>query len=115
MRSLCITLRSPGHITLPIAYNHYIHGALVECWKGRYAGLHGLKDADGKDFRPFVFGRLEGATRADGRADGRARGRARVMTPDGLVSFEVRSYVEEPIDEVAFRLASRGTVRLEEV
>ena len=107
MRSLCITLRSPGHITLTIAYSHYIHDALFECWKGGYAGLHGLKDADGKDFRPFVFGRLEGATRADGRA--------RVMTPDGLVSFEVRSYVEELIDEVAFRLASRGTVRLEEV
>ena len=104
MRSIRITLRTPGHITLPISYNRYLHGLLYECWRERFPGLHDMRGADGKGFRPFVFGRLEGATRADGST--------KIMHLNGLVSFEVRSYVEELIEEVAIRLSTCGTARL---
>lgn len=104
MRSLRITLRTRGSVLLPLAYNELLQGVLYNCWRSELEFLHEATLDDSRAFRPFVFSRLNGRGRADGNA--------RTIQFSGLVSFEVRSCVEQIIDVCATQLYSQGTVRL---
>jgi CRISPR-associated endoribonuclease Cas6 len=97
-------MRTRGSIILPLAYNELLQGVLYSCWRDGLEFVHNATLNDGRAFRPFVFSRLEGRTKADGKA--------RTIRLNGLVSFEMRSCIEEFVDACASHLYSRGVVRL---
>ena len=99
MRSLRITLHTQRSIMLPLAYNELVQGMLYHCWREHYPSLH-----DSGTFRPFVFGRLQGKAKVDSKA--------RTICFSDFVSLEVRTPIEELLDECATQLASNESVRL---
>lgn len=103
MRSLRVTLRTTTPITLPLAYNELLQGLLYSTWSDRYPNLHDCA-IEGQSFRPFVFGRLEGRSTVD-------KERRTIRFYDQL-NFEVRTPLEELLDECATQLASRTRIQL---
>ena len=104
MKSLCITLRTNRPVVLPIAYNELVQGLLYSCWKTDLPEVHDFTLGDGKQFRPFVFSRLEGRCSADGKA--------RTIKFYKYVRFEVRSYFDELMAMCATSLEERDRVRI---
>lgn len=104
MRSLRITLRTSRPIVLPLAYNELAQGLVYSCWASQMPHVHEYRLEDGRDFRPFVFGRLEGPCRVDSQK--------RTIKFFELVSLEVRSVAEELIEMCATQLADRRSIRL---
>jgi CRISPR-associated endoribonuclease Cas6 len=104
MKSLRITLRTERPIVLPLAYNELIHGLLYKCWSEQAPQLHGFKLEDGRDFRPFVFGRLEGPCRVDKDA--------KQICFFSRISLDVRSPLDGLIDACAIHLANSGRARI---
>ena len=92
-------------VILPLAYNELLQGVIYNCWRDNYPVLHdeGFKGG-GKTFRLFTYGPLEGACHVDGKA--------KTITLEGPISFEIRTLLEELLDEVAHTLANAGEVRL---
>jgi CRISPR-associated endoribonuclease Cas6 len=104
MKSLRITLRTERPIVLPLAYNELIHGLLYKCWSEQAPQLHDLKLEDGRDYRPFVFGRLEGPCRVDKTA--------KQIRFFSRISLDVRSPLDGLIDACAIHLANCGHARI---
>lgn len=104
MRSLHIILFSPEPATLPIAYNELLQGVLYSCWRSRYPEVHDEGYGGIRSFRPFTFGRLQGNVNTSSKQ--------RTIQIKGVASFEVRSPIEELLDELAVQLSERGRVRI---
>lgn len=104
MRSLRITAYAHTPITLPLAYNELLQGVLYSCWHGRYPQLHDEGLGGIRGFRPFTFGRLRGKSSVSRES--------RTIRFEGAVSFDVRSPVEELLDELATQLAEREQIRI---
>lgn len=104
MRSLRIALYAQKSVLLPLAYNELLQGLLYSCWRDKYPEIHNEGFDGVRGFRPFTFGRLQGKAKVN-RED-------RTIVLSDILSFEVRSPVEELMDELALQLANRGQVRI---
>ncbi len=103
MRALRITLRTPRPCILPLAYNELVQGLLYSCWRESLPQLHDAGFGE-QGMRLFTFGPLGGKASIDGKK--------RTIRFERLVSLEVRTPVEDLLDELAAQLAARGVVRL---
>ena len=103
MNALQITLRAEGAISLPVAYNHMIQGALYSAWRGAFPQLHeeGFS-AGGRAFRMFTFSPLEDAYRAE----------EKIISFTGPVRLEVRSPVPSMPEALAEHLLREGVMQL---
>lgn len=104
MRALSITIDSKLPTTLPIAYNELIQGLLYGCWRDSFPQLHDEGFSANKDMRLFTFGPLRGNTIADGKT--------KTIRLNGPVHFEVRSPIEELLNELASQLSERDHLRI---
>lgn len=104
MRAIRITLYTPQPIILPLAYNELVQGMLYSCWRERYPEMHDAGFLGQWGFRPFTFGRLEGRTEVDAKR--------RTIKLSDVVELEVRSPIEELMDELCMQLCSLQKVRL---
>ena len=104
MRALRITMRVAKPVVLPLAYNELVQGLLYSCWRDSFPELHDEGFGTGRNMRLFVFGPLQGKCSIS-----RAK---KTIRFEGTVSFEVRSLLEELIDELARQLSARDLVRL---
>lgn len=102
MRCLRIAMYTHKRATLPIAYNQLVQGMLYSCWRESHPEVHGT--AGERHVSRFTFGPIEGGVTPDSRS--------KTVQLQGTASIEVRSPSEELIDELATKLASRGTVRI---
>ena len=103
MNALQITLRSENPLSLPLAYNYLVQGALYAAWRVAFPQLHDEGFSDGeKAFRMFVFSPLEGAYRI----------REKTISFTGPVRLEVRSPVPALPEALAEYLQREGTMRL---
>lgn len=103
MNSLILTLDAGAGCCLPIAYQQLTQGALYAAWRSSYPQLHDEGFAgDGRIFRLFTFGPLEGHYRVQGRE----------ITFKGPVQLEVRSPVEKLLLALGKRLTEAGALRL---
>ena len=91
-------------MTLPLAYNELLQGLIYSCWHDEYPALHDEGLGGVRGFRPFTFGRLHGKASVSRES--------RTIRFEGAVSFDVRSPVEELMDELATQLAARAQVRI---
>lgn len=103
MNALLITLRAEGELSLPVAYNHMIQGALYGAWRGAFPQLHddGFPSG-GRAFRMFTFSPLEGAYRV----------KERTISFTGPVRLEVRSPVPAMPEMLAEHLLLEGALQL---
>lgn len=101
MRSLRITFRTKKPITLPLAYNQYVHGLIYSCWRDRYPNVH---DNGRGHIGKYVFGRLTGRHETDKKA--------KTIRYFDFLNLEVRTPFEELLDELAAQMASRGRAHL---
>lgn len=104
MRCLRVTLRTSQPVVLPLAYNELVQGLLYHCWRDRFPHLHDEGFAEGRPLRLFTFGPITGRSSVD-----RER---RTIRFDGPMSFEVRTSIEDLLDELATQLAKRGAARI---
>lgn len=103
MNALIISLRPETPVRLPIAYNYYVQSALYAAWRDAFPALHDEGYTDGAhSFRMFTFSPLQGSYSVEGKE----------IVFTGAVSLEVRSPVEELIDELAARLLESGSVHI---
>jgi CRISPR-associated endoribonuclease Cas6 len=87
-----------------MAYNELVQGLLYSCWASDLPELHDFSLGDGRQFRPFVFGRLEGRCSPDRKA--------RTIKFFKYVRLEVRSYIDELMDLCAGSLTNRDVIRI---
>lgn len=104
MRAISITLRARNTATLPLSYNAFVQGLLYSCWSKAFPELHDEGFANPKPFRLFTFSPLRGPC-AISKGD-------KTITFKDLIHFEVRSPIEELLDELAIQLSSRNAIRL---
>ena len=103
MNALVITLWAEQPLSLPLAYNQMVQGALYDNWHGAFPALHDKGYTDGTHtFRLFTFSPLLGHYQVRGK----------YIAFDGAIRLEVRSPVNELIEELANSLLARGSVRL---
>ncbi|MBR3314557.1 MAG: CRISPR-associated endoribonuclease Cas6 [Atopobiaceae bacterium] len=103
MRVLRITLRTPKPIILPLAYNELVQGLLYSCWRDCMPQLHDAGFGE-QGLRLFTFGPLSGKASIDGKR--------RTIRFEKFVDLEVRTPVEDLLDELAGQLATRGIARI---
>ena len=104
MRAIKIVLTTEKPITLPLAYNELIQGLLYSCWRESFPELHDEGFGKARKFRLFTFSPLTGKCRIDSKA--------KTIEFYDLLTFEVRSPVEELLDELARRLCVKEHVRI---
>ena len=106
MKALLISLYSKEQAQLPLAYGQYIQGALYACLVDRFPQIHeeGYQTAQGRRFRMFTFGPIQGASHIDVQH--------KTITLHGGFTIEVRSAVDEVVDEIAAQLCDRRSLRL---
>lgn len=103
MNSLVITLFSAQSITLPIAYNNLLQGAIYHCLRDECPTLHDAGFAvEDRRFRMFTFGPLQGRYSVAGKQ----------ITYTGLLRFEVRSPIEDFLASIGQKLSEQGSLRL---
>lgn len=102
MRCLRIAMYSPRHVTLPIAYNQLVQGMLYSCWRDSHPEVHGT--AGQRRVSKYTFSPLEGGVTPDPKA--------KTVQLHDVVSLEVRSPLEDLIDELAAELSRRGYLRI---
>ncbi len=103
MRALHITFRTPRPIILPLAYNELVQGLLYSCWRDGMPQLHDGGFGE-QGMRLFTFGPLRGKASIDAKK--------RTIRFERFVELEVRTPVEDLLDELAGQLATRGVVRI---
>lgn len=104
MRSLRISLFAKKSILLPLAYNELLQGLLYGCWRSAYPEMHNEGFGGVRGLRPFNFSRLQGTAEVNRRD--------RTIVFRDILSFEVRSPIEELMDVLAAQLANQGKVRI---
>ncbi|MGN0287489.1 MAG: CRISPR-associated endoribonuclease Cas6 [Atopobiaceae bacterium] len=106
MKALRIALYSEGQTELPLAYGHYIQGALYACLLDHFTQVHetGYRTTQGRKFRMLTFGPIQGASNVDPSR--------KTLTLQGQFSIEVRSPIDAVIDEIAEQLRVHMRVRL---
>ena len=103
MNALKITLAADNPVSLPLAYNYMVQGALYADWKEFWPHLHDTGYMDGDHhFRLFTFGPLTGNSSV----------KDKTITFRNLIHLEVRSPVAELIEKLADALIERGTMRI---
>ena len=104
MRAIRITLRTPQPATLPLAYNELVQGLLYSCWRESFPELHDDGFGTSRMFRLFTFSPLTGKSTVSGKA--------KTIRFYDTISFEVRSPIEELLDELAHQLVEKESIRL---
>lgn len=103
MNALAITLWAASPISLPLAYNALVQGALYENWRETFPELHDEGYSDGAHrFRMFTFSPLQG----------RYRVHEKQIYFSGAIRLEVRSPASELIDALCDSLQQRSAMRL---
>ena len=103
MNALRITLWAGTPLTLPLAYNHILQGAIYSAWEESVPQLHDAGfSAGGPTFRMFTFSPLRG----------RYEIKEKNISFTGPMTFEVRSPVPDLLQVLADHLLAGQAVRL---